>query len=135
MHSLSSLRLSVLVQSLIFFFSSRSVAASTNSNTSTAAAAATESTATLGRSQIGITTTTSTTSTTNNHQLNAFIDQDFFDDGTLHGRIPDDSTFYFHPDEYIHYYEDRAESLIEDFDAVFYSAGPETPDIDMVESQ
>ncbi|KAK4205391.1 hypothetical protein QBC40DRAFT_248985 [Triangularia verruculosa] len=99
---------------------------SSASTPKTSLSIASQSTATLGRSQLqssnnNDTTTTSTvttTSTTASHQLEAFIEQDLFDDGTLHGRVPD-HVVHFDEDSCIPFYEARAETAIAQFDAAF----------------
>ncbi|KAK0667871.1 hypothetical protein QBC41DRAFT_347678 [Cercophora samala] len=88
---------------------------------------ATTSSATVGRSQLqNSTRSTSTTtpgisatsSTTALHQLEVFIEQDMFDDGTLHARVPDHPV-HFHEDSCVPFYEARAEVAIAQFEIAF----------------
>jgi hypothetical protein len=46
-----------------------------------------------------------------------------FDDGTLHGRVPDHA-FHPHPDACVPFYEARAASALAAFDAAFSPARP-----------
>jgi hypothetical protein len=47
------------------------------------------------------------------YNIDRYVDQDIFDDGTIHGRVPDHAS----PDGCVNFYEARARNIIAAFDA------------------
>ena len=81
--------------------------------------------ATLGRSdhsgsQTGSSTNSTTTPNSDGlpYNLDRFLEQDMFDDGTLHGRVPEDE-FSPRPDDCEPFYEARAANAIAAFETAF----------------
>jgi hypothetical protein len=59
--------------------------------------------------------------TTYTYNLDRFLDQDMFDDATLHGRVPEHA-FHPHPKACVPFYNARAANAIGEFETAF--AGP-----------